>query len=320
MDVEHAAIAAHAALLEDQRTGAFDLQRNRHDRDDGDAEDAADQTTHKVKDPLPDLVSQFEFRRAHRHEVTARTAAQHPAHPSRARLITTDLFDPVKDGQTEMHRQAHALDLLQVGQQRVAAFGRNVHVNFIQRFLTEPVHEVVVVCLDLHAVDGAADVCLAHFQQRDARDLLGPVLFQVLQHRFGIVAGRDNTDQTAEALGIRAGQQLFQHDMAQDHHEAVHEGDRQQEIPGRQHRRFRQGQTGHIQKRQQEIEMDRNFHFFGFGSCNDIFALIKGKKGQNIRHAQQKTCFDHLIRAAEIYHLVEDPIKHEPHQRRTDGQ
>lgn len=96
---------------------------------------------------------ELEFPGAHGDHIAPGTAAQHSAHPHGAGLAAARLFDPIQNRKPEMDRQAHALDLLQIRHQRIAAFRRDIDIDLIQRRLTEPVHEGIVIGLDRDTLD-----------------------------------------------------------------------------------------------------------------------------------------------------------------------
>ena len=321
VDVEHTAVPAHAALLEDQRAGAFQLERDGHDGNDGDADDAAHKAAEDIQPALQDLVVELEFPGAHGDHIAPGTAAQHPAQPHGAGLAAARLFDPIQNRKPEMDRQAHALDLLQIRHQRIAAFRRDIDIDLIQRRLTEPVHEGIVIGLDRDTLDLAHHILGHGFQHRDAGKLLRPVLSEVLDDDRGPLPRRHDADQTPEPLGVLpAGQQLFEQRMATAHHKNVDERHCDQEIARIQHGGLGQRQARHIQQSQQRIEADRDLHFPRAAPGNDIFALVENEKGQNVGDEQHDTGFQHQPRLPEVRHLTEQAVHDQPRHRHTGHQ
>ena len=287
MDVEHTSIPAHPALLEDQRAGAFQLERDGHQRNDGDADDAPHDAAYDIHGPFQHLIPQLEFHRAHRHNIAARTAAQFPADTHRTGLIAAGFFNPVQHRQAEMDRQPHALHLLEIGQHVLLTLLRHVQIHFIQRCLPQPVHEIIEVCLDLHPIDLSVKLLRGSFQNGKTGHTLGPVLFQLFQNRACVLLRGHHSHKALNPLGIAgAYQHLFEDSMSARHHKDIDDGHKHQKIAGVQHGSLGQRQTGRINESQQKIEPHRNFNFTNRSAVHDIFTLIKCKKGQDIGQQQ----------------------------------
>ena len=248
MDIEDPSVPAHAALLENERAGAFQFERNSHDGDDGDADDAAHQTTDNVQSPLQYLIVQLELVRAHGHNIAPGTAAQSPAHPDGAGLAAAGLFDAVQDRQTEVDGQTHALDLFQVRHEGVAAFGRDINVDLVQRRLTEPIHKIGIVGLDCDTVDPTSHFLIGRFQYRDPGDLLRPVPPKLLDDGRRTLPRRHDADKALKPLRIfGAAQSFFEQRVSTHHHERIDNRHHNQKIPRIQHGCLGQRQARHIQ-------------------------------------------------------------------------
>ena len=180
MDVEHTAVQTDALLLKDQWAGAFQLQRDSRNGDDGHADDAAHQTADNVHRTLQHTVAQLQLQGAHRDDVASGAAAQNAGKPHGAGLTAAVFLDAVQQQQAEMHGQAHALHLFQHRDEGFAAVHGDVDVDLIQRSLADPIHEVVVVGGHRNTGQRGADLRSRGFQNRHAADALGPVPLQLV--------------------------------------------------------------------------------------------------------------------------------------------
>ena len=320
VDIEHTAVAAHTALFEDQRAGAFQLEGDGHDGNDGDAEDAAHQTAHNVQHPLEGLVAEFELHGAHGDHIATGAAAQAAAQAGGAGLIAADILDAVQQGQTEMDGQSHALHLFQIRHKGITAVHGDVHIHFIQRGLPQPVHKGIVVGLDVHALDLAADLLFRDLQQGNARQPLGPVPLQLPHHFPGIFAGGHNAHQAFHAVFLPGGgQQLFEHTVEHRHQHHVDNRHCHQKIPGAQQRGLGQQQARRVDEGQDQVKFDRDLQLPFPWTGGNVLALVKGQKRQQIGQHQQAERLDEVGRGV-VSHLAQQTIHHQPAQRYAEGQ
>ena len=199
VDVKIPPVAAHTLLFKKQRAGAFELERDGDHRDDRDADDTADDSAHHVHAALGDLVAQLQFNGAHRDDVAPGAAPQGPAQPRGARLVAAGFLNAVQQRQTEVHGQAHALHLVEIGDEALAAVHRHIDIDLVERLAPDPVHEVVERRLDLDAADFGGDRGGRGLQQRDAHDPAGPVLSDLGNQPLGPVRRCDDADERLHA-------------------------------------------------------------------------------------------------------------------------
>lgn len=98
-----------------------------------------------------------------------------------------------------MHGQAHALHLVEIGDEALAAVHRHIDIDLVERLAPDPVHEVVERRLDLDAADFGGDRGGRGLQQRDAHDSAGPVLSDLGDQPLGPVRRCDDADERLHA-------------------------------------------------------------------------------------------------------------------------
>ena len=320
VDVEVPSVAAHALLLEEERPGAFDLEGDRHDRNDRNAEDAAHQTAHDVHAPLGDLVAQLQFHGAHRHDAAPRAAAQRAAQPCSARLITAGLLDPVKQRQAEMHGQAHALHLLQIGDEALAAVHRHIDIDLVQRLAPDPVHKIGKARLHRNAIDLGADDLMRGLQQRHADNAAGPVLADLIDEAVGAVGGRHDADQTLHApAALEMEQQPLERTVRERQQQSVDERHRHRKIAGVEHRCLGQQHQGRVDDAEHQVEFERELYLGTGAAGDDVLGLVKAEKGRN-KGQRQRAERLHPVPCGVGHQHIEQSVSDQPRQQNTDRQ
>ena len=245
--------------------------------------------------------------------------AQRAAQPCRARLVAAARLDVVQQRQPEMHGQAHALHLFQVGDKALAAVHRHVHIDLVQRLAPQPGHEIIKRCLDLDPGHPGADGLGCGFQQGYADDTAGPVALDLGDELFGAVAGRHKAHKALRpAAVLQFQQELLQQPMGDGHEHHVHNGDHDRKIAGVQQRGFRQQQAGRIDDAEHDVEFQRQDDFVALGAGHDVLILVKAQKRQHKGQQQQAKRLD-PVKSCVILQLVEHVIRDKPCQHNADA-
>ena len=219
-----------------------------------------------------------------------------------------------------MDGQSHALHLFQIRHKGITAVHGDVHIHFIQRGLPQPVHKGIVVGLDVHALDLAADLLFRDLQQGNARQTLGPVPLQLPHHFPGIFAGGHNAHQAFHAVFLPGGgQQLFEHTVEHRHQHHVDDRHCHQKIPGAQQRGLGQQQARRVDEGQDQVKFDRDLQLPFPWTGGNVLALVKGQIRQQIGQYQQAERLDEVGRGV-VSHLAQQTIHHQPAQRYAEGQ
>ena len=233
-----AAIQPHPALLKEQRSRTFQFQGNRHDRDDGNADDAAHKAARNVHQPFQRQVAHAVTHRFHRDHADAPHRNKSRGFPRRQAGAALHGFHFFQQRTVEMNVQTHAFHFCQIADQTVPCVVGNVDINFIQRIAPHPGHKLLVDGTHRHAFDLAADIRFGRVHQRHANDVFAPVPLQVPHQWFHAVLGGKHAHQFFDVRRVVAPQIVFQNRVAQTGERNVHRENAQIQVTGIQHRRL----------------------------------------------------------------------------------
>ena len=320
VDIEVPAVQAHALLAEDQRAGAFQLEGDRHDGDDGNTDQAAHQRAENIHHPLEDHVPQFQFDGAHGDDVAAGAAAQFPAQAGRTGIIAADLLDAVQQFQAEMHGQAHAFHLLQIRQEGLAAVHRDVHIDLVQRRAPDPVHKIIEGRAHGHTLHFLPHGVLGRVQQGHAAKAFGPIVVQRPDHRRGVVHGGKDAHQILHAALVAGVQQIaFEQRVGKHHQRRVDQRHRHRKIAGIEHFRLSQQHQRGIDRRHQDIEARGQPAFPPQTAGDNVLPLVEEEEGDKEGDHHQAEGLDPVADTVGN-DASQQPVGDQPRRQHTDGQ
>ena len=219
-----------------------------------------------------------------------------------------------------MHGQAHALHLLQIGDEAFAAVHRHIDIDLVQRLAPNPVHKIGEIRLHRNAVDLGADNLMRGLQQRHADNAAGPVLADLTDEAVGAVSGRHDADQTLHApAALEMEQQPLERTMRERQQQGVDKRHRHRKIAGVEHRCLGQQHQGRVDDAEHQVELERELYLGAGAAGDDVLGLVKAEKGHD-KGQRQRAERLHPVPCGVGHQHIKQSVRDQPGQQNADCQ
>ena len=186
-----------------------------------------------------------------------------------------------------MHIQAHAFQLHQVAGQGFSRIIGHINVDLVQRIPAHPGHKSLKSRLDGYTLQRRANFGGRSIHQRNTAQLLGPVLLEAVQQRFGAPLYRKHPHQLFHTVVLVHCPQIPADDcVKQQLQQKIEQQNSKKEVPG-----IPQWQLGNVdQQRSPGAKQDRHGEgtkqFIPEAPAGNVLFLIEKQKADQKRQCQ----------------------------------